>query len=315
MNLLQQIARDGHVYGFSLDYGAVVSSQGSPRPRLIGIKQASTFTGFCAKHDDQLFADIEKKRIISTKRHACLLAYRALCRELFAKEGGTMLDPPSRTIDPRLAVPEQIALQRLSDDFMTGLTAGLTEIRERKQQYDKILTCGDYSAVKYCTIWFEQPPDLMCSGCTSPEWDFAGNYIQDLADLDTRAQSIALSLVASEQRGCAFFSWLSQDERACTKLMRSLLDLSREQIPGALVRFVLSSFENQFWRPAWWEALDEQTQNALMRRFAVTVDPCTPEPPNSLCDDGLRVVDWRITGAETNQDALVDGAARLTSGG
>lgn len=313
LDLLRKIARDGHVYGFPIDYSAIVSSQGVPRPRLMGIGKASTFTGFCAKHDDQLFGDIEKSPILSTERHACLLAYRALCRELFAKAGAESLDSHLGTMDRGLAVPDQIAFQKQRAEVMTGLSTGLKEIRERKQRYDQILKGGDYASVKYCVIWLDQPPDLLCSGCTNPKWDFAGSRIQDLADLSTPAQGIALSLVASGQRSCAFFSWVAEEERACDKLVESLLNLRRDRIPDAIVRFVLSSFENQFWRPEWWESLDKQAQDTLVRRFTVAVQPDIPIPPSYLCDDGLSFVDWRVTVVETNVGQLAGSASAINA--
>ncbi len=312
-DLLRKIARDGQVYGFPTDFGAIVSAHGVLRPALMGIGKASTFTGFCAKHDDQLFGDIEKSPILPTERHACLLSYRALCRELFAKEGGVSLDPHLGTMDRGLTVPDQVALQKQKAILMTGLSAGLKDIRERKQRYDKILKGGDYSTVKYCVIWLEQPPDVMCSCCTNPKWDFAGSRIQDLADLSTPAQGIALSLVASGQRGCAFFSWLAEEERACDKLVGSLLNLRRDRIPNAIVRFVLSSFENQFWQPEWWEGLDKPAQDALIRRFTVAMQPDIAIPPNYLCDDGLRFVDWRVTFVETNVAGLEVLAAAINA--
>lgn len=311
MNLLRKIARDGHVYGFPLDYGAIVSSQGVPRPRLMGIGQASTFTGFCAKHDDQLFADIEKSPIRATGRHAWLLAYRALCRELFAKEGGVLLDPYRRTLDRGRSVLEQIALQEQTADLMTGTSAGLEELRALRRRYDRMLADGDYSSVKYCVVWLQHPPDMMCSGCTNPDWDYSGRKLQDLSDLSVPMHDIMLSLLASEERGCAFFSWLVEEERVCAQLIGSLLSLPRDRIPDAIVRFVVSNFENQFWRPDWWESLGAQNQEALKQRFLLGVHPLIPISPDYLCDDGVRLVDWRITCVETNAGPLTDLAQAL----
>lgn len=306
MELLRKIARNGHVYGFAMDFGAYVSSQGFPPPRLMGIGRASTFTGFCAKHDDQLFADIEKGPIQSTERHACLIAYRALCVELFAKEGAVLLDQHLSEMDRGLSVPGQIALQEQNAGRKIGLSIVLKEIRGRKQRYDEILKEEDFTNVRYCVIWLEQPPDIMCSSCTNPKWDFAGKRIQNLADLNTPAQAVAASLLASRQHGCVFFSWLAEDEGACTKLVGSLLGLPRDRIPDAIVRFVLSSFENQFWRPDWWEALAGEAQDALIQRFHDAINPFTLVRPNYLCEDRWSVVDWQMTRVETNVEQLAD---------
>jgi len=311
--LLRRIARDGQVYGFPIDFAAIVSSRGVPQPRLLGVGQASTFSGFCAKHDDGLFSEIEKNAIQATPRHATLLAFRAICRELYAKEAGVLGEPYRRELDRGRDLPSQIAIQTANTRFMAGFSAGLKDIREQKRRYDRMLADCDCSESRYCVIWLDGPPDIMCSACTNPDWDFNGDRIQDLYDLSTPAQDTVLSLLASEGRGCAFFSWLAHEERACAKLVHSLLELGREQITHAIVRLVLSSFENQFWRPDWWEALAQDKQDVLIQRFIDTVYPGLPIPSDYLSDDRLRVVNWRIAGIETNDESLATIARRLNA--
>ena len=188
--------------------------------------------------------------------------------------------------------------------MMQGLFTSMKEIRERKMLYDDILSSGDYSKVKYCVFWLEQPPDIMCSGYTNPDWDFEGKRIQNLDDFSTQAQAIALSLVVSEERGCVFFSWLVEDNSVNIALVQSLLKLPYDQIPHAIVRFVLSSFENQFWRPEWWEGLKEANQDALIQRLTKCAHPVIQIPANYLTDDGQRVVDWKICRIDTNVKQL-----------
>ncbi len=306
--LLRLIAKDNHVYGIPTSYAAIVSAGGTIRPQLMGIGKASTFTGFCAAHDDRLFADIEKTPITACDRHACLLAYRATCRELYAKEGGALLDPHFRTVDSGLSVPLQVALQAANTARMAGLSTGLNEIRQRKEQYDRILRSGDYAAIRYCVIWFNSPPDVMCCGAKNPDYDFAGDSIQDLADLTTPAQGITLALLASGELGCAYFSWLANEGCASEKLLASLLALPRTHIPDALVRHVWSTQENQFWRPDWWEGLAPALRDALLRRLFTAVHPLTPIPPDYLRDDGHRYVSWRVTSIETNEPRLAAAA-------
>ena len=51
---LKRIARDGHLYTTPLDLPHAMAS-GPKAMRLVGIEKASTFAGFCARHDDELF--------------------------------------------------------------------------------------------------------------------------------------------------------------------------------------------------------------------------------------------------------------------
>lgn len=50
---------------------------------LVGINQATTFTGLCAKHDNDIFSPIEKQEIDFTDpKQLFLLAYRCIISEL-----------------------------------------------------------------------------------------------------------------------------------------------------------------------------------------------------------------------------------------
>jgi hypothetical protein len=51
--------------------------------RLIGANKASTFTGFCEFHDQEIFRDLDTKEFDGSSRLTFLSAYRALCRELY----------------------------------------------------------------------------------------------------------------------------------------------------------------------------------------------------------------------------------------
>ena len=53
---LKNIARDNHVYGLVLNLESMVKYNGKVEPELISINKASTFTGFCSKHDNSIFA-------------------------------------------------------------------------------------------------------------------------------------------------------------------------------------------------------------------------------------------------------------------
>ena len=50
--------------------------------KRIGIREASTFPGFC-KHHESLFAQFETEKKMSSDQHYLLQAFRTLCREIF----------------------------------------------------------------------------------------------------------------------------------------------------------------------------------------------------------------------------------------
>ncbi len=87
---LRAIAEDGHVLGFDTSHRTLTSTRGRIGIQRVGIRQASTITGFCSFHDDTVFAPVEKVPFAGTPEQCFLLAYRTVCRELYTKK--SMLD-------------------------------------------------------------------------------------------------------------------------------------------------------------------------------------------------------------------------------
>src|SRR5690606_27172758 len=79
-SILQKISRNQHVYSFSSEMGDLIKSGGVLKPKLIGINNASTFTGFCNYHDTETFKPIETNTIEIINEHIFLISYRSLCK-------------------------------------------------------------------------------------------------------------------------------------------------------------------------------------------------------------------------------------------
>ena len=75
---LERIAEAQHVLTPRLDKSAQVKME------RIGVNNASTFPGFCEKHE-QLFSEFESTGSLTSVRHIALQAFRTLCREIARK--------------------------------------------------------------------------------------------------------------------------------------------------------------------------------------------------------------------------------------
>lgn len=73
---LASIAVKGHVISPKYD------GKGNVIIKLIGLKDASVFPGFCGEHE-RLFREFEDTKVIKNDRHALLQAFRGICRESF----------------------------------------------------------------------------------------------------------------------------------------------------------------------------------------------------------------------------------------
>ena len=295
---LSAIARDSHVYNF-LRHGNLFEQSrwelDSP-PNKVGIREASTFRGFCGKHDNELFEPIEKEPFRGTEEQVALLAYRAICYELLMKEFNLNLDNLLRDFDKGQPVLFQRIHQEAFNLRDSGVRKAIDELLSLKSYYDKVILKKESAGLGYYVVTFDKIPEVMCSGITQVTHDFQGNKVAELGHLDVPANWLTFSLVATDCGGAAVFSWPESHEKS-SKVLMALNNLSDAEQPHAIIRFVFEFFENTYFSPDWWDSLEEQVQIQLKERQVRDIigpwgEQERPRPDNCLVDDGVRCVNW-----------------------
>ena len=285
---LSRIARRGHVYRprghqFSVRRG----------PILIGLRDASTFSGFCKSHDDQFFAPLEKQTWQATPLQIGLLAYRAVCHELLVKRSvirGFEAQERFMTIhNPHLL--SNLEEMRL---FRMGALQTVEELELCKDEYHRVVLGPELGRLSSYVIELENPPEVMCSGTSQTTHDFRGYCIASFGDWERFMNWTTFSLVATDKGGVAVFSWLSDTDALNERMIRTLDDLSDTQLPHAIIRYGFEFFENTFFAPEWWDNLAASFQDALRARSMHGLPPEWEHSDACLSDDGIRAVDWTI---------------------
>jgi hypothetical protein len=188
--LLEVISVDRHVYG--LELSGLPNDRGFYPLKRIGINKASTFTGFCQRHDTELFLALEAMPFTASKEQLFLLAYRALSKELYAKRFAVRREPLLRKGDVGKGPLEQVALQK-----WLYLQAQLHRMSLRDQEanikdYEQIYLSRDFDRMSAYLIFSDRTLDFAVSGAIFPEFDFAGRKLQNLATPE-RLESLSLS--------------------------------------------------------------------------------------------------------------------------
>lgn len=296
---LTRIARQGHVY--TLDPGdAELVKTGMLSARLIGVNSASTFTGFCNYHDTKTFAHIENRPFEGDEQQAFLLGYRALCRELFMKQSAVEHLASIRHFDAGADIAKQFWWQDFVSILERGEQSSLRHTEQYKlSTYDPCLVNDNYSDVHYYIVRFVTAPNFLCSGCIFPDYDFSGQRLQTLTDLDVTPQMITFSLIATEDGGAAIFSWVGPTQ-AGKDLIKSFDSLRDDEICHAIARFSFEYVENIFISPDWWENLSGQIQHKLAMRLMTEMRPDIKRVSSCLKDDGVRITAWPVVGRSTN---------------
>lgn len=291
--LLEKIAHKGHLIRWNHHLASLLKHNGQLRPDKIGLNDASTFTGLCSFHDNSVFAPVEKSPIRPGNDHALLLAYRALTREVFAKQNQLSLSEYHKTLDRGVSVPHQVALQQFLAAYQPSVALGLRDLLYHKSFYDSAILSSNVGSVRSYWFTLDRQPEFACTGCIFPEMDFQGRTLQDLADEARNLDLIACSVLPGDVQGHVIFSWL-HPAPASSALVESLLNLPVAEIPHAITRFVFEFYENIFISPPWWDNLGNSDKQMLLARVTTATDSQHPRLPTCLADDGQTIVKWSI---------------------
>jgi hypothetical protein len=264
------IAEDGHVYRLSADLSVLQRNNGVPALKRVGVNRASTFAGFCKHHDNTLFEPIDNSPLGPVKEQIALYAYRCLCREYFVKENAVAVLRMMKD-HPELDEPNQ----RFLAASQVGHSIGFAGLKHHKSIFDAALLTRDYEQFEFAYFTSSSTCPVQLSGLLYPDFDFQGNYLQDLGNHEKPLDLITF-FTAPIKEGWAFgFGWHVSSNRTCIPFIQSLAQRSAtgEMVEDALLRFSLSCCENHAVRISWWDGLDEASRAAATERMFLMMHP------------------------------------------
>ena len=293
---LKAIARNGHVYCCGIaDLAELNKTKGKLEPALVGVNNASTFWGFCSYHDSSTFGPIEDKSLDFSPQQCFLLAYRPLMKEVYLKEAMVRAFKATLQVADRgCSTVEQMRIQQNARNMIASAEAGARDNRHWKALYDKKLLQNQYDKISSLVVEIDMPPEIMCSGVISPEFDFQGAKIQDIDDDNVLWHFVSLSLISTGRGGALVLSWHVDCDDVGRPLAESLLQLGDAGAPHGLIRLAFDNLENIFMAPDWWESLSRRDQKRVQARIMHGVGPAGDPPPWSLMDDGARIMPCEV---------------------
>jgi hypothetical protein len=295
---LDPIAENGKVIALDATIFSLAKTGGFMTPKLKGIKEASTFTGFCAHHDSETFQPIDIGELFPTEEQAFLLSYRALCREFLQRRGLMRALPLIRQSDKGAPLPHQIVVQHDFQNLAYATGLSIEDLNLEKSKFDGALSDERWNDTKFHAIRFGITPSIACSSVMIPEIDFNGKVVRALNDLKIVGDYMSVTISATTYGGIAVLSWLEDNEPA-RAIAASLNLIPDEQVADALVRFCFEFFENTYSSPKWWSQLPSESREFLISRTSAAADPTAPRM-SPTAKDGLSFGSWPVTGRVTN---------------
>lgn len=298
-NQLASIAKDGHVYFLGDNSNFIKESKGIDVQR-IGVKKASTFTGFCSYHDNRLFQKIDKEEFTVDSEYIFLLSYRALCNEIYKKRRSLYEVEELKKVIPFYT---KNVKQRVKFDTLIDRTSANLEIDELyvKDIFEKTLHQRSFDKIQYAVLFLDRQPQLLCNSILTPFVDADFKQLQDESSKDPLKQ-IAFSLISTSSSGAVVFSWIEEEglpESIQTRFMNSFLQ--QEKLVDELTKLIFLEFEDVFMSPDYWEQIDQSKQEWIKKYFSSFFEidgklgqACYPSAPT------VPLVDWRIQKIEKN---------------
>lgn len=295
---LRPISKNGKVYKFIPHFKQYVSAfQDNIRdiqPELVGIKdknKASTFTGFCEKHD-KIFSPIENIKFIENKEQNFLLAYRTLCMELQRKKQSAAEGMKAflKNGDKGFNLRDQHEYQEKINDYIKRVEESYKYLNDQKQEFDSILINKDFSKIKSFFVKFDNIPNIACSNILFPDCDFHGNTLQDFNSDNPSA--LYVNTIIEGDTGYVMFSWHHSNGKVNEKFIESLMAIEKKRVTDAIIRLIFNFFDNSFFSPEWWDSLPSEKQSSLKKIHSSTLNYFIDCCPNCLVENNISYDNW-----------------------
>jgi hypothetical protein len=286
--VLKAIAKHGHVLTF---YPMDFDQSNTLRVHRRGWKKSSTFYAFCKHHDDSAFAKLEKYPFEGTSEQRFLLAYRAVCWELYQKLRAVEAQPVMRElVDRGKPLQEQVVMQSLLAGQSDGFAQGLKDIRATKHALDRLFLAESYDHLAAFELRIEGDASIVSTGCINPTNTLQGI---ELPGIQSRRRAIEWLAFGCDRLAdgsiAVVFAW-NPDQAPVEHLMAQIAALDDDALCAFVPQFFFAHCENTYFASCWWEALP-CADKAFIRMLMSNLDPYG-NPPTYEFD--RRVTNWRI---------------------
>lgn len=229
----------------------------------IGRKDASIFRGFCSKHDNELFQEIDIHQFNpSNKKQLFLLAYRSVCKEVHSKLSAAekvhtfYLSKISKgLIDENSVTPESKLVMQTFDEAY--------DIFEYKNILDEALMKNDYKALIHEVFEIElEKPKLACSQLFSND---------SVIYQDSVSRIIMNIFPVSKHQTLAIFSSTVGEKTILNDYIYKCTNSKDKLRNYEISKIIIRNSENFYINPQHFETWNIEKQNKILSYFQDTL--------------------------------------------
>jgi len=182
----------------------------------VEISRASTFTGFCAKHDEMLFKDIDENPFIFNQNTIRQYHLRTIAHELYKKE--------SNSKGMNSLIEEYSSNTRIDSDLI-GDCDEYTKITIRDFKNELKESLNYDFGLKFRIFTFDrfEIPHVSSSLFVINN-DYFGNKLFDFDDFNSYAPLISINSIRYKRRQFVLFVWRLDNDDICKQWLDSFID-------------------------------------------------------------------------------------------
>ena len=264
---LAAIAEDGHVISVESAARDLHRNEGRFVPRQVGVRSASTFMGFCNRHDTEMFRTVETGEVRLNPRACFLLGFRAIAYEYYMKALQRRVIGLMRRTDAGLSFEEQCTIQQVAHAFEVGVLRGIEDGTRWKRQYDTMFRAERLDDHRFVAVEYSGILPVVGCGAFHPEFDFGGNALQRIGHGDAHLEHLTFNLTVLNDRSVMVLGWTEGTQGPAEAFARSFRNLSDRRKLNASVQLAFEHMSNVFMKPSWWRNLPNAVSTALVRRM------------------------------------------------
>lgn len=251
---------NGHLIGLKI-------KPNNLRPEIsfdkVGRNKASTFEGFCSKHDKELFESIDDSVFdINNSKQLFLLAYRSVAKELHASMSKAIKVQSGYLHKKENGLIEESGISQ-EGIFATQCIIDAYEVYQYKNQLDNALINRNYKILTHRIFEIEtDEPKLACSQLFSNDSviykDSVSRIIMNIFPIDKSLTYAVFSSTTEEKEIVDDYLY---------KCIQSTADLRKYEISKIIIR----NSENFFFSPVLFDTWSDKKKEKILNYFIDTL--------------------------------------------
>lgn len=258
-SVLATLADDGHIVMPQMKL--IVPPPAEIEFKRVGLNKATTFTGLCSTHDNEIFRPVDAAAPDPTDySHLFLLAYRAVLREYhvclqnslrfqssYQKRVELGLSPGTEPCDFGI--------------FATAHLANAFECYEYKREFDQAYLASDWSLLTHHVIVLHNQPATV-----------AVNSMFSFDDIDApETPRVTMNVFPSNNDVFVTFAAIPSDAPFVTSYLNRILTTDGYYQKYLLSKLILQSCDNFAIAPRYYDALSQDRKDALCQFYVDTI--------------------------------------------